>query len=248
MDSIFEGAKFDDRFLTRDGHKAVYGCEESNCHDKHFLLVEGFDDVVVYKPDGTTYLKRLDIVAKCGPEEQDEQWIPRILVKDITTKEDLLAMLKEVPQEDPPVAVKPKRRSFVHLISDKRFMPYVVRRYILLSNPKFCWKKPKFGNRPFHRSDTYIAIPGRRSMITFFQDLHMMCYPYLYWSILFGCLAMFGCAFYVFDDTKNTFAIVPATFLIIIPFFLLFALLYGHIVHELVDLIGAYVTGKSLKR
>ncbi len=51
MKSIFENARFGDKFRTRDGRMALYHCYDER-HNKHFLFFEGYSFQYGVCPDG----------------------------------------------------------------------------------------------------------------------------------------------------------------------------------------------------
>jgi len=50
MENIFEGAKFGDTFVTRNGKRAIY--HKKPLYSKHYLMVEDLLEFVPYDNDG----------------------------------------------------------------------------------------------------------------------------------------------------------------------------------------------------
>lgn len=74
--NIFEGAKFGDRFKTRNGRMAIYGFPED---ERHVLIVENFGAVFRYKDNGVSNYPndKIDIIGK-WQEPIDEEELDRL--------------------------------------------------------------------------------------------------------------------------------------------------------------------------
>lgn len=76
MDNIFEGAKFCDKFKTRDGRTAIY--TRKTVSGLHYLVPEGSSFTYGYDDDGTLHTRvedGFDIVSKIDEKPEHSRFI-----------------------------------------------------------------------------------------------------------------------------------------------------------------------------